>query len=123
MEHNSEKLIIEEAVRDDIPDEFLELLEESDQVLISGQPLHFVPLDADQDPISFDQCDVVEDEPVSVKRIYRQRIPLIGHRHLAPQFIADEGYPAVLCITGDGDELIMGMRSSLLFSIRRDMNR
>lgn len=123
MEYNQESIKIEEAVRNEIPNEVLDLLTESGDVLISGQPLHFVPSSRNQNPKSFDMCDIVNEEPVHVKRVYRQRIPLVGHRHLAPQFIADEGYPAVLCITENGDELIMGIRSSLQFRIQRNLNR
>jgi hypothetical protein len=111
------KFRIESSIGELLPATLKEILELG-RASISGQPLHYIPLSTDVDPMCFDSCEALVDEPVSIGRVYEQKINLAGHRHLGDRFISEDGYPVVQCFTFTGDEVLMGIRESLGFQIR-----
>jgi hypothetical protein len=110
---------IEESVRSEIPEPMLELLQLDGAVFVSGQPLHIVPADKELPILSYNECSPVINRQVIVNKVFRQRVPEIGHGHLPEQFIDPDGYPAVQCFTFGGDEIIFGIKKTLYFHIRQ----
>ena len=109
---------IEEGIRNCISEPVLEILTSGEEILVSGMPIMIVPAKTELPIEHFDTCQPIYDEPVRVLRIFNQRIPIIGHRHIPERYIADE-YPAVQCLTFTEDEIIFGIRKELQFSARQ----
>lgn len=109
---------IEQGVRENVPEPMLDILLSGDEVLISGMPLLVVPAKSELDVTLFEACPHIYDEPVMIRRIFNQRIPTIGHRHISDRFIEESSYPAVQCFTFTEDEIVFGILEALEFSVR-----
>lgn len=109
---------VEEGTRKRIPVTMFELLISGKEVIVSGMPLLAVPSKVELPIEHFDRCQYVHEEPVMVRRIFNQRLPIVGHRHIPEVFIEENGYPVVQCFTFTGDELLMGIRKSLGFDVK-----
>lgn len=113
-----EKILVEFSVEEELPAPMLLALQSTNTVYISGRPLHIFPDKSEAEHLAFDACPDLSDKPVLLSRVFRQRVPLVGHRHLSPEYIECAGYPAVQCFAFNGDEIIMGIRRQLGFAIR-----
>jgi len=119
MSNISEIITIESSIEHLLSEQLREVLLCPSTVFVTGQPLHIFSDKGAEADLSFNECPEIIDHPVMVSRIFRQRVPLVGHRHLEPHFIDPDGYPAVQCFAFNGDEIIMGIRRQLGFSIRK----
>lgn len=118
MRNMSELITIESSIEHLLSEQLREALLYPSTVFVSGKPLHIFSENGAKADMSFNECPEIVDHPVIVSRIYRQRVPLVGHHHLEPRFVEPDGYPAVQCFDFNGDEIIMGIRRQLGFTIR-----
>jgi len=109
---------IEDDLRGVIPGHQLDILLSSEEVLISGMPLLVVPAKLELPIITPKDSQLIDEEPVIVRRIFTKIIKPHGHLHIPEEFISEIGYPAVQCFTFTEDEMIFGIRESLQFSVR-----
>jgi hypothetical protein len=109
---------IEDGIREQLSPSLLEILTSGNEVIVSGRPLLFVPAKIELPITYFDGCPEINDEPVTVHRIFTKKLPLFGHSNIPKCFIEDEGYPAIQCFTFTEDELVIGIRESLGFAVK-----
>jgi hypothetical protein len=85
------------------------------QLIVSGRPLHIYD---DESEAHFSDCPMQLYVPVHVGEVALQKIPYVGHGHLSPEYLSEEGYPILKCFVENGTELVMGARSILGFEIQ-----
>lgn len=109
---------IEDGMRGVIPAHSLELLLSGEEVLVSGRPLLVVPAKMELPIITPIDSQLIYEEPVFVKRIFKKIIKPHGHLHIPEEFIDEVGYPAVQCFTFVEDEIVLGIKEALHFNVR-----
>ena len=67
------------------PEELRTLLQQTNEIIVSGQPLLYWDIDGKEFPTQ--DAPAVIDARVIVRQVVEQTIPQMGHRHLDPRYI------------------------------------
>lgn len=84
------------------------------RVSISGMPLHIYD---GSNELHFSDCGYLQSHRVQVTRVGTGRVPIVGHRHIAQEYISEDDYPIINCIDVDKRIIVFGVREALGFEI------
>lgn len=113
---------IEKNVEHKVDRDLLELIQDGQPMLVSGQPLRvFHPTDQGQDRFLQDCQPLDEEQLLPPFSLFTQIIPRSQRSYIAEEFNTDAPpkenatYPALQGILIDGSEVVLGIREALGF--------